>query len=83
MVEKLLPVATWTSKYSPADANVGWAAGSDAYWDTVSDPWPTALTLVPALLALAVPFDAVELALAELTAVVGAGGGFGAAVSTV
>lgn len=66
-LEKLLPDATRTSKNLPVDANDGWPAGLEPYCETVNDPTPAALTLVPALLALAVPPGALELPLAELT----------------
>ena len=82
-IEKLLPEATATSKNLPADANDGCPAGLEPYCDTVNDPTPTAFTVVPAVLALAVPLGVVEPALAEPTEPVGASGAGGGNASGV
>lgn len=61
-----LSEAVWTSKYAPDAAKVGEATGSDPNCDTVKAPAPTALTVVPSLVAtvLAVGlFDTPECAL--------------------
>jgi hypothetical protein len=74
-LEKLLPNATRTSKYWPPEANDGCTTGLDAYCASVNAPSPTAVTVVPAFVAVAVPAGLLELALTELTEPRGAGGG--------
>lgn len=72
---KVLPEETRTSKYSPLEENVGVPTGSEENWDTVTPPIPVASTVVPSLVAVAVPLWVLDDPLVELVAPVGGGGG--------
>jgi hypothetical protein len=77
---KVLPEDSATSKYAPDGVKGGAATGSDPYCAAVSPPTPTALAVVPALTAVAVPVELDEVALAELVEPVGAAGVTGGGV---
>jgi hypothetical protein len=76
--ENELPDDRATSKYSPAEVNVGATTGSDPYCATVSAPTPAPLAVVPPLVATAVPVEVLDVAFAELVAPAGGAGAVGA-----
>jgi len=80
--EKELPVDSATSKYSPVEVNVVVPTGSDPYCATVSAPTPAPLAVVPPLVAVAVPAEVLDVALAELVAPAGAEGAVGGEPAT-
>jgi hypothetical protein len=82
-LEKLLPEATCTSKYSPADEKLGAATGSPLYWARVKDPKPVPVTVVPSFVALHVVSALAHVPLAELVVPDGGKGGGRGASETV
>jgi hypothetical protein len=76
-LEKLLPEATCTSKYSPGVENVGLATGSLLYWDTVTAPSPLPLAVVASLVAVQVPDELEDEQFCELVTPAGGEGGEG------